>query len=99
MNYRAFRLEWLGRPHDPPRLVSHRAAGRRQLHVSWNGATEVAAWRLEAGSKPNDLEPVLSRPKHGFETSLPLPTSAAFAAAVALDACGRTLGRSNVLRL
>jgi hypothetical protein len=99
MNYRAFRLPWLGRPLEPPRLVSYRAAGRRRLYASWNGATEVAAWRVEAGLRLNELEVVLTRPKRGFETSLSVPPTGRFAAAVALDSEGRVLGRSKPLRL
>lgn len=99
MNYRAFRLPWLGRPYEPPRLVSHRTSGRRRLYASWNGSTEVARWSLEAGPRPGDLETLLARPKTGFETSLPVPPSGAFAAVVALDSHGRLLGRSKPLRL
>jgi Arylsulfotransferase (ASST) len=99
MNYRAFRFPWLGRPQEPPRLVSHTEAGRRALYTSWNGATEVVRWRLEAGPRPDDLEPVLTKPKQGFETSLPVPPGGRFGVAVALDAQGRVLGRSNALRL
>jgi hypothetical protein len=98
-NYRAFRLPWLGRPHEPPRLVAHTASGRRLLYASWNGATEIAAWRLEAGSRRGDLEAALTKPKKGFETSLPIPRSAAFAAAVALGSDGNVLGRSKAIRL
>jgi Arylsulfotransferase (ASST) len=99
MNYRAFRLPWVGRPHEPPRLVSHKTSGRRRLHVSWNGATELVAWRLETGPSADELEAVLTRPKKGFETSLPVPPGGGFAAAVALDAHGRVLGRSKTLGL
>jgi hypothetical protein len=99
MNYRAFRLPWLGRPHEPPRLVSRRLSGRRRLYVSWNGATDVVGWRLEAGPRPDELEAVLTRPKKGFETSLSVPPSGRFAAAVGLDSHGRDLGRSKTLRL
>ena len=99
MNYRAFRLPWLGRPHEPPRLVLRRVSGRRRLYVSWNGATDVVGWRLEAGPRPDELEAVLTRPKKGFETSLPVPASGRFAAAVALDSRGRDLGRAKTLRL
>ena len=98
-NYRAFRLPWEGRPHRPPRLVAHNASGRRRLYVSWNGATEVAAWRLEAGPARNDLQAVLTKPKKRFETSLPAPRDGGFAAAVALGARGDVLGRSNTVRL
>jgi hypothetical protein len=99
MNYRAFRFPWLGRPREVPRLVLHAASGRRALYASWNGATEVDRWRLEAGPRRDDLEPALTKAKHGFETSLPVPAGAGFGVAVALDAKGRVLGRSNALRL
>jgi hypothetical protein len=99
MNYRAFRFPWLGRPWEAPRLVLHAASGRRALYASWNGATEVDRWRLEAGPRRDDLEPALTRAKQGFETSLPVPAGAGFGVAVALDAKGRVLGRSNALRL
>jgi hypothetical protein len=98
-NYRAFRLSWHANPHKPPRLAAHTTSGRRGLYVSWNGATEVAAWRLEAGPARNDLQPVLTRPKTSFETSLPVPRGLGFAAAVALDARARVLRRSNTIRL
>jgi hypothetical protein len=98
-NYRAFRLPWLGRPHEPPRLVAHTASGRRLLYASWNGATEVAAWRLEAGSRRNVLQAALTKQKKGFETSLPVPPRGAFAAAVALGPNDNVLGRSKAIRL
>ena len=98
-NYRAFRLPWLGRPSEPPQLVAHTVAGRRSLYASWNGATEVASWRLEAGPRRGDLTAALTRPKQGFETSLPIPRNRAFVAAVALDSRGEVLGRSTTIRL
>jgi hypothetical protein len=98
-NYRAFRLPWQGRPHRQPRLVAHTAAGRRRLYVSWNGATEVASWRLEAGPARKEMQAVLTRPKQSFETSFANPRGARFATAVALDARGQILGRSNTIRI
>jgi hypothetical protein len=98
-NYRAFRLPWVGRPRKSPRLVAHAVSGRRLLHASWNGATEVAAWRLETGSRRDELETALTKPKKGFETSLPIPRGSAFAAAVALGLHGKVLGRSKTIRL
>jgi hypothetical protein len=98
-NYRAFRLPWRGRPDRPPRLVAATAKGRRGLYVSWNGATDVAAWRIEAGPNRGELAAVATKPKRGFETSFPTPRRDGFAAAVALGARGRVLGRSNVIRL
>jgi hypothetical protein len=50
------------------------------VYASWNGATEVAAWRIEPGGP--------KVPRTGFETALPLRTGTV----VALDAHGRALG-------
>jgi hypothetical protein len=99
MNYRAFRFPWVGRPRRAPRLVRRAVSGRRQLHVSWNGATQVAAWRLETRSGVGGFAPVLTRAKQGFETSFPVPANGDVAVAVALAADGRILGRSNDVRL
>ena len=51
-NYRAFRLPWHGRPSLPPAAVYRFAHGQGTVYASWNGATEVAAWRLDAGPRP-----------------------------------------------
>jgi hypothetical protein len=98
-NYRAFRLPWVGRPHRPPRLALRRVGAARRLYVSWNGATEVVSWRLEAGRSLRDVSFEQARPKRGFETSFPAPRSEGVAVAVALGAKGQVLGRSNVVRL
>jgi hypothetical protein len=98
-NYRAFRFPWVGHPHQSPRLVAHTASGRRRLYVSWNGATEVAAWRLEVGSRRGEPAPTLTKPKQGFETSFPAPPRGSFVAAVALGSKGKVLGRSDTIRL
>jgi len=41
----------------------------------------------------------LTKPKQGFETSLPLPRGSVFAAAFALGEGGEVLGRSKTIRL
>jgi hypothetical protein len=72
-SYRAFRFPWTAKPHDAPRLVDG--------YVSWNGATDVASWRVE------DTGQIV--PRSGFETRLPPGAHAV----TALDANGRELGR------
>jgi len=96
-NYRALRFPWVGRPTEPP--VARTDFGGRSLYVSWNGATEVARWRLESGREPQALRPEATVPKSGFETALPLPAGARHVAAVALDAAGRPLGRSATISI
>ena len=93
--YRAFRFPWTGRPAEQPRL----AVAGAYSYVSWNGATEVTHWQLRTGRTVDDLTPAATVPRRGFETSLPLPSDARYAAAVALDTNGRPLGQSATVRL
>jgi hypothetical protein len=99
MNYRAFRLPWRGRPSLPPTAVYRYRHGRGTVYVSWNGATEVASWRLESGAAPGSLRAGSAVPRKGFETALPTTPGDKWARAVALDAAGHVLGRSNAIRV
>lgn len=76
-NYRTLRFPWRGTPRGGP-VAAVRGA---TVYASWNGATEVAAWRIEPGG------PTVRRT--GFETALPLRGSGHV---VALDGRGRALG-------
>lgn len=78
-NYRTLRFPWRGRPDDSPVAVVRNGT----VYASWNGATDVAAWRLEPGGS--------AVRRHGFETALPL--SPGIGAVAALDARGRVLAR------
>jgi hypothetical protein len=78
-NYRTLRFPWRGRPDDSPVAVVRNGT----VYASWNGATDVAAWRLEP------CGPVVRR--HGFETAL--ASSPGTDAVAALDARGRVLAR------
>jgi hypothetical protein len=102
-NYRAFRLPWIGRPDRPPRMVPAGPRGRRRLYVSWNGATQVAEWRLEVGptvdAAQNAFRVVARKPKRSFETSFPVPGSDGVAVVAAVNARGRVLARTRPIRL
>jgi len=89
-SYRAFRFPWTGRPAGRPAAVVR----GRTLHASWNGATAVASWQLRENGRPTR-----TMRRTGFETALPLTTSAARAEVVALDASGAPLGTSASLRI
>lgn len=45
--YRAFKAPWSGRPTWPPSMALDKDEGA--VYVSWNGATDVAAWRVVRG--------------------------------------------------
>ena len=95
--YRTLRFPWVGRPADDPAAAVRATTGSSYLHVSWNGATEVVAWALHAGTSAGGLAAVSTLPKRGFETALELPASARYAAAVALDRRGAKLGQSSTI--
>jgi hypothetical protein len=68
------------------------------LYASWNGATEVASWQVLAGSSPEELEPIGSAPRKGFETVVALNTSEPYVAVKARDGSGRALGTSHPVK-
>ena len=94
-NYRTLRFPWVGTPGGRPAL----AASGGALYASWNGSTELAAWRLFTGTSESSLAAGPVTTKHGFETTLAPPASARFAAAAALDRAGRELARSATVAL
>jgi hypothetical protein len=98
-SYRAFRFPWKGHPQDAPAVVAETGKeGKVTLYVSWNGATEVASWQVLAGGGPDELEPVGSAPRKGFETALILQTDELYVAVQAEDGSGQVLGTSKTLK-
>ena len=98
-SYRAFRLPWSGNPSDDPAVAVERGSDDKvTLYVSWNGATEVVTWQVLAGSGPDDLEPVGSAPRKGFETAITLHTDEPYVAVQAKNASGRVLGTTKAVK-
>ena len=85
-SYRTYQMPWTGRPTQPPSLV----VSDGTAYVSWNGATEVAAWRFLAGEDAESARNVGEVRWEGFETSAEV-LDAPYVAAQALDANGRVL--------
>lgn len=100
-SYRAFTYPWAAVPADPPALATRRQAttGRPIVYVSWNGATEVSHWLVQAGAHPKDLRPAGIATHRGFETVIPLRSSPRYLRAVALNSSGRALGASRTVRM
>ncbi|MGD0455062.1 MAG: arylsulfotransferase family protein [Solirubrobacteraceae bacterium] len=97
-SYRAFRFAWTGAPAHPPAFAfaPGGSAGGGTVYASWNGATEVASWRLFAGASASSLSTVAQVPRSGFETAIPLPagTVGPYLAVQALGAAGQLLATS-----
>jgi hypothetical protein len=99
--YRAFRFPWSGRPLSPPAvLASLNDTGEETIvHASWNGATEVASWRVLAGKQPGSLAAHTTIRAGGFESSTTLPLKYAYVAVQALDSAGHMLGSSQTVHV
>jgi hypothetical protein len=97
-SYRAFRFAWTGTPAHPP-TFAFLAGGPTgsTIYASWNGATEVASWRVLVGDTKRSLKPVSEATKSGFETAIPLPagTRERYVTVQALDPTGRVLGTAT----
>ena len=88
LTYRATLEPWVGLPLYPPAGAARRRGGKTTVYASWNGATEVASWRVLGGRGAGALD-ARSRPhaKSGFETAIPVQRTATRAFEVqALDA-------------
>ena len=98
-SYRVFRFPWRGVPDSAPSIVLERDARGLTAHVSWNGSTQVAAWRLLGGAAPRSLTRLAQVHRTGFETSLSVPSAPAHVAVAALDAHGKELARTTTIAL
>jgi len=84
-SYRAYTMPWSGNPSDPPDV---RLRGRL-LRLSWNGATDVASWRLTPDG--GRTETIGAR---RFETSVRFPERPRRVQVVGLSESGDVLGEA-----
>ena len=99
--YRAYRFPWSGRPSRPPAIIAalNNTGEETIVHASWNGATEVASWRVLAGKHTGSLTTRAMIPAgNDFESSTTLPEKYAYLAVQALDAAGHVLGASKTVQ-
>jgi hypothetical protein len=98
-SYRAYRYEWVGQPAEPPAVVAERKGDAVTVYASWNGATEVAGWRVLAGPAADQLVEAGTASRDGFETAIEVTTGEPFIAVEALDAGGTVLGTSDAIEM
>ena len=98
-SYRAYRFAWAGHPTTSPTASAHRDGLGTEVDANWNGATDVAGWRILAGPEPGALKQVGSVAWDGVDTRALVRTRAEWVAVVAEDAAGHTVGRSAPVRV
>jgi EmrB/QacA subfamily drug resistance transporter len=98
LTYRAIKIppnEFVGSPLTPPDGAVRQVHGKTTVYASWNGATQVASWRVLAGPSGSQLAPVTTAPKAGFETGITVSQDYKVYKLQALDANGKVLGTSK----
>lgn len=96
--YRAYRHDWVGRPHTLPSIALQSSQAGIIVYASWNGSTETAEWQVFAGSKCK-LSLVGSSLRTGFETAITVNHTGPYFQVKALDANGNVIGKSKVTKL
>jgi hypothetical protein len=87
-SYRAlFTNTWVGMPNYAPSAKVQNST----VFVSWNGATQVAQWRVLAGNSSNHLKVITTHARTGFETAIKLSKSYRDYEVQALDSKGAVL--------
>lgn len=98
--YRAFRYPWHAIPATPPAVLA--SANNTEegtiVYASWNGATDVASWRVLAGESPGALKAQATMGAVEFESATTLAHKFAYVAVQALSSSGRVLGTSPTAR-
>ena len=98
--YRAFRFPWSGSPAESAGGGREPQQRREEtiVHMSWNGATGVASWRVLAGPGRDRCE---RRPRCAAsrlrELDDPAPRATAYVSVQALDSAGDVLGTSHTV--
>jgi hypothetical protein len=94
-DFRTYLSPWSGQPQSTPSvLATVSGGGAVSVAVSWNGATQVASWRVLAGAAPGSLTDVATVPKAGFQTSTVVHAVGPYFAVEALDGGGAVLATS-----
>jgi hypothetical protein len=99
-SYRAYRFPWTGTPSEAPAVAASASSASAPVTVyaSWNGATEVASWRVLAGPSAKQLAAVASAARSGFETAIATPGPEPYVQVQALSASGAVLGTSSAIK-
>jgi Arylsulfotransferase (ASST) len=95
-DFRTYLSPWSAAGEGSPAVAAQPGAGGTlSVSASWNGATDVAQWRVLAGASPTSLQAASTAPSSGFETTVAIPAAAGpYVAVQALDSSGALLATS-----
>src|SRR5690606_5165496 len=99
-SYRAYKAPWHGIPRQRPAIASEPlleggAPGGMTVWASWNGASNIANWRVLAGPDEGNLTEVATHPWENLETEITVGDKyGAVVQVEALDRAGKVLGKS-----
>jgi len=96
-SYRAYRFQWEASPSAKPSIAVSKSGSGVEVYASWNGATNVASWRVLAGQRSH-LEPVSTVASSGFETKIAVGAAGPWFAVQPLDSAGNTLAISHAVQ-
>ena len=99
VSYRAFRFPWQGFPDTLPALAYKVDGTGIELGYSWNGATQVAQYRVYGGTSPQSLSLIEEKVKTDFETQSHysgLPKNECYFQVAAIDHSGNEMARSKI---
>ena len=97
-DFRTYLSPWSAQPKTAPAVVAKASGSSISVAVSWNGATNVASWRVLAGSSSTSLAPVATAAKSGFQSTITAPGAGPYVAVQALDASGAVLAVSPTVK-
>ncbi len=100
MSYRAFRFPWEGFPSSPPTAVSATESPTTTLYCSWNGATNIAYYRIYGGKTSAASTLIGTQTKTGFEMSYDVTNlldEMCYFRVMPVDNSGHTTQYSNVV--
>jgi hypothetical protein len=98
-DFRTYLTPWSGQPTTAPALVARPGVGATiAASMSWNGASEVASWRVLAGASPGALAAAGAGARTGFQTTIAVPGAGPYVAVQALNAAGAVIGTSPTVK-
>jgi hypothetical protein len=101
-SYRVFKESWAGYPTTQPAAKATSSNGKITVKVSWNGATEVTAWRINGGPDNNPTTWAKAKDvirKTNFEDTFTSSAHWAYVRVQALDSAGKVIGTSAVIKV